>query len=143
LFDLDSDNDGTSDKIEGVDDMDEDGEPNFLDKVRTPMLWPRRRRAGPATFAGGHSITCAHAVGRALETDWGAGQDSDGDTIPDKIEGDEDFDHDGKPNMFDEDSDADGITDKIEKAADPDKDGEPNFLDKDSDGACFGAFQIR
>lgn len=60
--------------------------------------------------------------------------DSDGDGIPDWIEGPEDADGDGVPNLWDDDSDGDGIPDWIEGYDDADGDGIPNFLDLDSDG---------
>ncbi len=60
--------------------------------------------------------------------------DTDGDGIPNYMEGFEDFDGDGAPNAFDWDSDGDGIPDGQEGAGDSDGDGWPDFLDEDSDG---------
>jgi len=66
-------------------------------------------------------------------------EDSDGDGIPDGIEGDGDPDNDGVPNYQDNDSDGDGIPDNQEAGPDPmnpldtDEDGTPDFLDTDSD----------
>ncbi len=70
------------------------------------------------------------------------GQDTDGDTIPDDVEGckGEDVDVDGFPNFADPDSDGDGIPDKVEAGpdgknpVDTDGDGVPDYLDNDSDG---------
>lgn len=45
--------------------------------------------------------------------------DSDGDSIPDSIEGYADLDGDGDPNALDEDSDGDGISDRAECGPDP------------------------
>ncbi|UTV97844.1 hypothetical protein KDW99_11080 [Marinomonas rhizomae] len=45
-----------------------------------------------------------------------------------------DSDGDGIPNMLDDDSDGDSIADKLEGFTDPDKDGFYNFIDLDSDG---------
>lgn len=64
--------------------------------------------------------------------------DSDGDGIPDSVEGLHDFDQDGTPNRADLDADGDGIPDAEEygfdsMANDVDGDGQPNFLDTDSD----------
>ena len=67
--------------------------------------------------------------------------DSDGDTIPDDIEGWDDVDGDTIPNALDDDSDGDDIPDSIEAGdtdprtmpADSDRDGTPDFLDLDSD----------
>ena len=64
--------------------------------------------------------------------------DTDGDFIPDDVEGDGDPDGDGIPNYKDDDSDGDFILDSTEGIGDPDKDGIPNFLDLDSDQDCRG-----
>lgn len=61
--------------------------------------------------------------------------DTDGDSIPDPIEGVGDADGDGMPNYMDLDSDNDGIPDQVEVGPDPnnpidtDHDGIPDFLD--------------
>ncbi len=60
--------------------------------------------------------------------------DTDGDGIPDAVEGDGDTDGDGIPDAEDDDSDGDGISDADETADDADGDGVPNFQDLDSDG---------
>jgi hypothetical protein len=68
--------------------------------------------------------------------------DSDGDGIPDSVEGGvsqwsippRDADGDGTPDYRDSDSDNDGIPDAIEGSADTDLDTVPNYLDWDSDG---------
>ena len=90
--DTDSDGDGIPDAVEGIDDADGDGRPNFLDR------------------------------------------DADGDSIPDSLEGVDDPDQDGRPNYLDNDSDGDGILDAIEGSLDADSDSIPNYLDLDSDG---------
>lgn len=59
--------------------------------------------------------------------------DSDGDGIPDSIEGESDYDGDGKANRYDLDSDDDGLSDSWETAGDADGDSVPNYLDLDSD----------
>ena len=69
-----------------------------------------------------------------------AQKDTDGDGIPDSIEGNADLDGDGIPNYADTDSDGDGIPDSAERGPsgltprDTDHDGVPDFLDTDSDG---------
>ena len=60
--------------------------------------------------------------------------DSDGDGIPDSVEGSQDSDGDGIPDYLDLDSDGDGIPDSVEGAGDTDGDGIPDYLDEDSDG---------
>eukprot|EP00960_Hanusia_phi_P054037 762521-Hanusia_phi.AAC.37 len=64
----------------------------------------------------------------------GGNGDLDGDGIVDALEGTDDADSDGVPNMLDEDSDGDGLRDSIEGVGDVDNDQIPNFLDEDSDG---------
>jgi len=59
--------------------------------------------------------------------------DSDGDGIPNAIEGANDFDHDTLPNYLDLDADNDGVLDAVEGTADRDGDGKPNYLDLDAD----------
>lgn len=65
--------------------------------------------------------------------------DSDGDTIPDGVEGTGDVDQDGVPNNLDVDTDADAIPDIVEAGPDPlnpvdtDGDGTPDYKDLDSD----------
>ena len=64
-------------------------------------------------------------------------KDSDGDTIPDVVEGriiNVDTDGDTVPDYLDLDSDGDTIPDAVEGYADDDGDGIPNFRDLDSDG---------
>jgi hypothetical protein len=68
--------------------------------------------------------------------------DSDGDTIPDLIEGFDDSDGDLQEDRLDTDSDGDGILDIVEAGdedpltppVDTDGDGVPDYLDDDSDG---------
>lgn len=60
--------------------------------------------------------------------------DFDCDSIPNPIDGTDDYDGDGIPNFQDDDSDNDGILDRIEKTTDPDGDGAGNWIDRDSDG---------
>ena len=70
----------------------------------------------------------------------GSDLDSDGDSIPDDVEGDGDTDGDGIPDSEDSDSDGDGIFDEDEAGedgtdpVDTDGDGTPDYLDEDSDG---------
>ena len=61
--------------------------------------------------------------------------DADGDNIPDAMESNTaDTDSDGVPNAADTDSDGDGIPDAVEGTADSDVDNIPSYLDPDSDG---------
>ncbi|GJM29095.1 MAG: hypothetical protein DHS20C17_17300 [Cyclobacteriaceae bacterium] len=65
----------------------------------------------------------------------GSGPDTDGDGIPDFVEGNAsvDSDSDGVPDFMDLDSDNDGILDAVEFLFDKDTDGIPGYLDIDSD----------
>lgn len=57
--------------------------------------------------------------------------DTDGDGIPDVVEGVGDTDGDGTPDFQDLDSDGDGVPDSVEGTGDIDGDGIPNFQDPD------------
>jgi len=65
--------------------------------------------------------------------------DSDGDGIPDVVDGTGDPDLDGLANYLDPDSDGDTLLDSVEVGVDPtepvdtDGDGTPDYLDLDSD----------
>ena len=63
-----------------------------------------------------------------------ADEDSDGDLIPDAVEGMGDLDEDGVPDSLDPDSDGDGVVDLVEGSKDTDGDGIPDFADPDDDG---------
>ena len=69
--------------------------------------------------------------------------DSDGDEVPDRLEGYSDWDEDKLPNFLDTDSDGNGITDKDEAGANPefpqdsDNDGLYDFADLDDDNDCI------
>ncbi|MGC9084553.1 MAG: thrombospondin type 3 repeat-containing protein, partial [Anaerolineae bacterium] len=64
--------------------------------------------------------------------------DSDGDGIPDAVEGTGDVDNDGLPNYLDRDSDGDGKPDAVEGTGDDDGDGIPNYLDPDDTPRTVG-----
>lgn len=128
--DTDSDNNGRTDDVDGVDDDDNDGYPNFSD-----------------LDDDGDSISDVAELGpnpaQPVDTD-GDGipdfrdTDSDGDTIADAFEGGTDYDMDGIGNYLDTDSDGDCIPDSVEARgvtppADFDMDNRYDFLDRDSD----------
>ena len=120
FLDLDSDGDGISDEVEGTGDADGDGSPNFLDLDSDGDGIPDEIETADDADGDG--------TPNFLDLD------SDCDGIPDEIETADDADGDGTPNFLDLDSDGDGITDEVETADDADGDGSPNFLDLDSDG---------
>ncbi len=70
-------------------------------------------------------------VAYGVKTSWDG--DSDGDGIPDDVEGTDDTDGDLIADYLDTDSDNDGIEDSVEGTGDPDTDFIPNYLDPDSD----------
>ncbi len=101
--------------------------------------------SGGASSGGGTSTAGNGAGGGAAGGVTGCTLvDSDGDTIPDVYEGDDDIDKDGKPNKLDDDSDGDGLPDAVEAgrtdpcAAPVDTDGDgvsdARDLDSDNDG---------
>ena len=63
------------------------------------------------------------------DDDDAAALDSDGDGIPDSVEGEGDFDGDGVPNKLDDDSDGDGAPDSVEGNRDENNNGIPDYLE--------------
>lgn len=159
--DIDSDNDGIPDVVEGTIDTDGDGIPNHLD------LDSDNDGLFDIIEGGGVDID---GDGRSDDT-----TDSDGDGLTDPYDSDSggrsqpatDSDADGRPDFLDRDSDGDGVSDTIEAQGDslttiptgndtdgdgiddafdqdgggtrlspPDTDGDtiPDYLDSDSDG---------
>ena len=58
--------------------------------------------------------------------------DTDGDGVPNDVEGTDDIDDDGVPNYLDDDSDGNDIIDLLERYIDQDGDGIPDYLDADN-----------
>ena len=108
------------DAIDGDQDEDDDGAPNFLDgdddNDGIPTAW---EHVGDTDNDG---------LFNHLDTD------SDNDGLPDGVEGTGDVDSDGVANYLDSDSDGDGINDVDEGLGDSDQDGIQNFVDNDFDG---------
>lgn len=153
--DLDSDNDGIPDEIEGRTfgntcnppvDSDDDGKPDFRDLDSDS---PTNATVGDKEEAGA-------SPGMPVDTDQDGtpdyrDDDNDGDGIPDifeltqigsavgatKLVDAPDSDTDGIPDFMDMDSDNDSILDKDEGAVDTDGDLTPNYRDVDSDGDCI------
>jgi gliding motility-associated-like protein len=125
-LDPDSDNDGISDVRES-NGTDVDGDSKVDGTVDANGI--------PSSTNGG--LTPPNTDGTTLPDPYDL--DSDGDGIPDSLEGTVDTDGDGIPNYRDLDSDADGIPDSVEKGTgtailDTDGDGTPDYKDVDSDG---------
>ncbi|VAW10726.1 internalin, putative [hydrothermal vent metagenome] len=151
--DLDSDDDGITDLIEGWD-TDADGTPetiplgNDFDNDGLDDAFDSDTTLPEPTGGQIHdSFPDAQQPGGNLDWRQGVDHDNDGimdnvdldddnDGIPDADEGDGDTDGDGIPDKFDLDSDNDGVPDIIE-AGGTDDDGDglvDNFTDTDNDG---------
>jgi uncharacterized repeat protein (TIGR01451 family) len=149
-LDLDSDNDGASDVVEGRrgtftgTDSDGDGLDNGFDTVTGPDV--NDNLSSPATQLPDEDGDASTPGG---DVDYRDTDDSDGDGIPDSVdldddndgtpdttEGTGDFDNDGVPNSKDRDSDNDGIPDVVEAGgSDANNDGViDGFTDTDGDG---------
>ncbi len=145
--DLDNDNDGIPDTVEGTGiDTDNDGTPNYLDVDSDDDSIPDFAEAGPD--ANNPQDTDGDGTPNYLDLDsnndgtqdiLGDAADSDSDGILDSIEGNADSDGDGIINSIDIDSDNDLIPDSIELGltaptpVDTDGDLIPDYLDLDSD----------
>ena len=137
-LDLDSDNDGHADLIEGTYDADGDGIPNHLDLDSDNDGITDLLEGGHTDFNGDG------VVDNFMFLNW----DKDGDGLAVQFDGDDndtslvasltmdlynlqhDRDQDGVPNMFDLDSDNDGLTDLLEAGGvDEDGDGRIDWPD--------------
>lgn len=127
LIDVDSDNDGLPDVIEGLGDSDGDGIPDFqdVDADGDGIL-----DADEVALTGNDSDQ--DGIDDAFDVDQTGGDDVDGDGIDDDFSP-LDTDNDGVPNYLDSDSDGDGLPDSLEGTSDTDNDSVPNYLDLDSD----------
>ena len=128
--DLDSDANGYGDKLEGVDDLDDDRVGNFADTDNDGDGIDDVAELG----ADAASPLDSDGDGTADFID----KDSDNDTVLDFYEGAHDYDADGTDNYLDDDSDGDCILDRLEARgvptpADTDGDSHLDFLDRDSD----------
>lgn len=99
---VDSDNNGLVDALEGPDDADSDGVPNYLDADNNGN--------GVEDAIDGTGDADGDGIPNHLDPD------ADGDRIADVIEGNQDADGDGMPNYLDTDSDDDGLADYLEFA---------------------------
>ena len=165
-LDDDSDGNGIDDPTDGTGDNDSDGIPDFLDVDDFD---------GPDGDSDGDGLSNTDEAslgtdpqdadsdgdgiddGSEVGSDTSNPTDSDGDTIIDALEADDDgdgiptaeenegdadgdgeadadADGDGIANYLDEDSDDDGLSDETEGAGDFDGDGIPDYLDTDADG---------
>jgi len=126
--DLDSDNDGIPDSVEGTGDSDGDGTPDYLDLDSDNDGIPDSVESG---VTGVDSD--GDGLDDAFDVDSTGGTDADNNGIDDALEAGVDTDGDGIPDSADNDSDGDGIPDAVEGNGDADGDGVPDYLDTDSD----------
>jgi len=130
-IDLDADNDGIPDVVEGTVDTDGDGISDYLDADSDNDGIPDSAEdTSLPTLTGNDSD--GDKIDDAIDTDNTGGMDVNGNGIDDVFEP-SDFDGDGIPDYLDLDADADGIPDILEGTGDIDGDGIPNYQDTDSD----------
>lgn len=152
----DLDGDGINDSVEGSSDADADND--GISDVQESGAFPSgltvtSNRLVGAVGANGllnalesadtYAATANHTLAEsALDADTTPDfldVDSDGDGIPDSVEGNADADGDGLPNFRDLDAENDGIPDAVEAGNTPatpvntDGTGDPDFLDLDAD----------
>lgn len=135
----DSDNDGIVDWVEGGQDTDGDGTPNYLDTDSDNDGITDSREAGDTDLATPPVDTDQDGTPDYVDLD------SDADSKPDKDEGTDDVDGDGKPNYIDIDTDNDGVNDGTDNCyvdvngdqTDSDGDGAGDACDADSDNDGF------
>ena len=152
-LDTDSDKDGIDDSIEarvsGLD-TDNDGIDDLFDPDHAAVQWEVKVRFGIFRGAGdfnGDGVEDWYGQQDPVDSDRDGisdmrDSDSDGDRLPDTIEGAGDWDKDGLPNYRDHDSDNDGIGDRTEAmvtGGDPDNDGIDNTFDVDWVGENGGS----
>lgn len=146
-LDLDNDNDGIPDSVEGTTlNTDGDLRPNYLDVDSDDDSIPDFAEAGPNPSVpqdtdgdGTPDYLDLDSNNDGIDDIVGDAGDADGDGISDLIEGNADSDGDGIINSQDIDSDNDAIPDAVEiglsapTPVDTDGDRIPDYLDLDSD----------
>jgi hypothetical protein len=128
--DVDSDDDGIPDAIEGDVDTDQDTFADYLDIDSDNDGIADNTEAAPSG-----ADQDGDGIDDLYDVDQTAGADLDADGVDDALEASDtlDTDGDGIPNAEDVDSDGDTIPDAIEGVVDTDSDGTANYLDLDSD----------
>lgn len=122
--DLDLDNDGIPDALDGADDADGDGLPNLAD-LDSDNDGISDLIEGGGQDANGDGIvdTLTDANGNGLADGYDAAAGGTALPVPDS-------DHDGITDHRDLDSDGDGVSDRAESIADSDGDGIPDYRDQ-------------
>jgi hypothetical protein len=130
-IDLDMDNDGIPDAVEGTRDTDGDGTPDYQDTDSDGDGIPdidEEQRVPPLSGIDSDG----DGIDDVLDVDQTGGADTDGDGVDDLL-APSDLDGDGLPDYRDTDTDGDGIADATEGAGDTDGDGVADYRDLDSD----------
>ena len=130
-IDLDRDDDGIPDAVEGIADTDGDGTPDFMDTDSDNDGIPDSEEENRIPPLSGVD-TDGDGIDDALDVDETGGEDQNGDGVDDAL-APSDLDGDDIPDHLDADTDADGIADVIEGNLDTDNDGIPDYRDDDSD----------
>ncbi len=129
--DVDSDNDGVPDVLEGNVDSDGDAIPDYLDTDSDNDGIPDADEADNVPDLLGTDAD-NDGIDDAIDVDVTGGDDADGNGVDDLLQP-VDTDGDGTPDYQDIDSDNDRVPDVLEGNADDDGDLAPNYLDLDSD----------
>ena len=129
--DIDMDDDGIPDAVEGAGDTDGDGTPDYQDTDSDNDGIPDSVEAANLPLLSGIDSD-GDGIDNALDVDETGGTDADGDGVDDSL-APSDLDGDGVADYRDEDTDGDGIADATEGAGDSDGDGVPDYRDLDSD----------
>lgn len=130
-IDLDMDDDGIPDAVEGIGDTDGDGTPDFMDTDSDNDGIPDLNEEQNIPALSGIDSD-GDGIDDALDVDQTGGADANGDGVDDALSP-SDQDGDSVPDYLDDDTDDDGIADATEGAGDADSDGVPNYRDLDSD----------
>ena len=130
-IDLDMDDDGIPDAVEGVGDTDSDGLPDFMDTDSDNDGIPDLNEEQNIPALSGLDSD-GDGIDDAIDVNQTGGSDTNGDGVDDALSP-SDQDGDSVPDYLDGDTDGDGIADATEGAGDTDTDGVPNYRDLDSD----------
>ena len=132
--DLDTDNDGIPDAVEGGNDTDGDGAPDNLDTDSDNDGVPDSVEAGTSG-----NDTDGDGIDDTFDVDQTGGADVNGDGVDDAVNV-LDTDSDGAPDYLDIDSDNDGILDatEVDTGTDTDGDGIDDLFDVDQTSGVDG-----
>ncbi len=130
-IDMDADNDGIPDILEGTGDTDNDGVADYLDSDSdNDNIADAVEENGLPLLSGDDSD--GDGIDDVIDVSNTAGLDANNDGIDDAFFP-ADLDADGISDYLDNDTDNDNIPDLLEGSADQDADGIPNYRDTDSD----------